>query len=120
MAPDGLGGQIQAAAWLSHTLGLEVMTFGRAGSAPAHSCKLELTGAHLLYDVTLDGGWVFVSVGLMDRGDPPECLMSMGDNAEAWQTVCRFIAAVERSGVRSLHPRPIRIGESGPDSYVID
>jgi len=120
MSPDGLGGMVQAAAWLANLLDLEVLTFGRAGLAPAHSCKLEIAGAHLLYDVTLDGGWIHFAVAAMDRGDPAEHLMSVADNPESWQTLCRFIAALERSGVRSLQPRPLRIGtESGPNSWVI-
>jgi hypothetical protein len=57
----------------------------------------------------------------MDEGGGPELLFNMGDGPRFWCEVRRFIAALERSGITSLHPRPIRIGaETGPDSYVID
>jgi hypothetical protein len=57
----------------------------------------------------------------MDEGGGPELLFNMGDGPRFWCEVRRFIAALERSGITSLHPRRIRIGaETGPDSYVID
>jgi hypothetical protein len=38
---------------------------------------------------------------------------------EGWTTVRRFTAALERSGITSLRERPIKIGDSGPDGFVI-
>ena len=87
MNSDGIGGMVKAGAWLSNLLDLEVLGCGRAGDAPAHSGKLELSGRFLAYDITLDGGWIFVSAAVMDRGDPPECLLTIADNAENWRTV---------------------------------
>ena len=99
MNSDGIGGVIKAGAWLSKLLDL-VLGCGRAGDAPAHSGKLELSGRFLAYDITLDGGWIFVSAAVMDRGDPPECLLTIADNAENWRTVCQLITALERSAIR--------------------
>lgn len=75
MADEGIAAQVQAAIWLAKTFDLEVETFGRAAFARKDTCKLETTGRFLAYDVTLDGGWIFVSVQLMDSGDPPESLL---------------------------------------------
>ena len=58
---------------MSSRFNLEVLSFGRAGDAPPQSCKLELTGRHLLYDVTLDGGFIFISAQVCNRGDLPSC-----------------------------------------------
>ena len=66
-----------AGAWLSDKFDLEVLSFGRESLAPKDSCKLEMSGRYLAYDVTLDGGWIFLSVAVMDRGDPPETLLSL-------------------------------------------
>jgi hypothetical protein len=109
---------VYAAAWLSTRLDLEVLSFGRSGEAPPHSCKLEMCGPHLFYDVTLDGGWIFVFASLMDRGDPPQSLLSVADGPDGWRTVCRLITACERNKVRCLE-RPLQIGNGGPNSFVI-
>jgi hypothetical protein len=51
----------------------------------------------------------------------PEPICNFGDGPTGWTEVRRFVQALERSGIRALHPRPIRIGEGGtPDSYTID
>jgi hypothetical protein len=65
--------------------------------------------------------WIWVAACSMDEAaDQPELLFNSGDGPAGWTDVRRFVLALERSGIRSPHPRPIRIGESGPDSYVID
>ena len=109
MNSDGIAGMAKAGAWLSNLLDLEVLGCGRAGDAPAHSCKLEMSGRFLAYDITLDGGWIFLSVAVMDRADPPESLLTIADNAENWRTVCQLITALERSAIRQLQPRPLEI-----------
>ena len=39
---------------------------------------------------------------------------------QGWTDVRRFCQALERSGIRSLQPRPIHIGQGGTaDSYTI-
>jgi hypothetical protein len=69
-----------------------------------------MCGPHLFYDVTLDGGWLFVSAQLMDRSDPPQSLLSVADGPEGWQTLCRLVEALERNKIKSLE-RPIEAGE---------
>ena len=97
-----------------------MLSFGRDGGAPLRSCKLECAGAHLLYDIALDGGWIFVGVAGMDSSAKPDLLFTIGDHAQGWQTVCKFVAALERSGVRELQPRPLRVGAPEvPNSWVI-
>jgi hypothetical protein len=76
-----------------------------------------MTGRFLFYDITLDGGWIFLSAALMDRSDPREFLFSVGDGAQGWQDVCRVVAAMERSGIQSL-VRPFHVGsDEGPNSF---
>jgi hypothetical protein len=113
----GVAAAVTAAAWMSHTLGLEVLSFGRPAVSKHYACKLELTGRFLLYDITLDHDWLNFSVALLDRADPPEELFHVADGPQGWQDVCRVVAAMERSGLRSL-VRPFHVGsESGPNSF---
>ena len=100
-------------------LGLEVETFGRPADAKHYDCELVLSGRHLQYTVRLDHQWILFGIALLDRGDLPETLLSVGDNGENWQDICRLIAAMERSGLRSLQ-RPIEFGGgTGPNGFVI-
>jgi hypothetical protein len=49
-----------------------------------------------------------------------ERLLTIGDGPDGWQTICRLVAALERSGIKSLTPKPIELGTPGlPDSWVI-
>ena len=94
--------------------------FGRASFAPKYSCKLVMTGRHLLYDITLDGGWIFLSLSLMDKGDAPESLVHFADGRQGWQDLAQLISALERHNVKSLE-RPILIGNPDcPDGYAIE
>ena len=108
---------VRVGAWLSHEFDLEILSCGRAGNAPQHSCKLELCGRHLLFDLTVDGSWLFTSVALLDRADPPESLLSVADGADGWETTRKLVAALEYNEIRSL-TRPLEIG-NGPDGFVI-
>ncbi len=120
MGSEGLAGFVKAAAWVSNLVDLEILSFGRAGDAPAHSCRLEMSGRHLAYIITLDGGWIFVSAAVMDRGDPPESLLTIADNAANWRTVCKVITGLERNNIRELQPKPLEVGPpDARDSFVI-
>ena len=111
---------VYAAAWLSARFDLEVLSFGHASDAPEHSCKLEMVGRHLLNDVRLDAGGVFIAAAVADRADPPEFLLRVPDAPYGWQTVCKLISAFDRNAIRALTPRPLRVGSgSGPDVFVI-
>jgi hypothetical protein len=112
MADHGVAAQVELAAWCSRVFGLDVESFGRAGTARKDSCKLVLTGRHLLCDVTLDGGWIFLSLSLMDKGDPPDNLVTLADGPEGWHTLAQLISAFERHNVKSL-ARPIEFGNPG-------
>lgn len=110
---------VRAALWLEQTLGLETLMIGREGFDRKDSCTLTSCGRHLLYSIKLDGGFVFVSAQLMDGpADSLESLLTVGDCANGWTHLCRLVSALERSGCRSLQ-RPIELGETGPDSWVI-
>ena len=114
---SGLGAMIYAGAWLSTRFDLKVLSFGRAGDAPPQSCKLELVGDFLAFEIVLDGGFIFISAQVCDRGDPPELLVSFPDGPQGWQDTCALISALERNNVRSLE-RPIEAG-TGKNGFVI-
>ena len=109
MANEGVAAQVQFAAWCQRVFNLEVESFGRSASAGKDACKLEMTGRFLFYDVTLDGRWIFLSLQLMDRGDPPDSLVHFPDNAEGWHALAQLISAFERHNIKSLE-RPIEMG----------
>jgi hypothetical protein len=77
-----------------------------------------MTGASFLYEIRLDGGWLFIAVALMDRADEPEKLFMVGDTTEGWTTVQRFIMALESSGLKSLQPRPLERIRTGKANYA--
>ena len=108
---------VHAALFLEEKCGLEILSLGRDGLAPKDSCMLELFGRHLFYAVILDGGWIFLDVALMDKGDPPERLFSVGDGPRGWRTVCGVVRLLEREEVRTLE-KPIELG-TGPSGLVI-
>jgi hypothetical protein len=114
---SGLGAFVYAGAWLSTRFDLEVLSFGRSGDAPPQSCKLELVGDFLAFEIVLDGGFIFISAQVCDRGDPPELLVSFPDGPEGWTDTCQLISALERNKIRSLQ-RPIEAG-TGPGKFVI-
>ena len=116
---SGVSAMVHAACWSADRLDLEILSIGRAGDAPPHSCKLEMCGPFLFYDITLDGGWIFLSAQLMDRGDPPESLASFGDGPDGWRQVCSIVRCLEREQIKSL-AKPIELGGgSGPNGWVI-
>jgi hypothetical protein len=78
-----------------------------------------MSGKWLAYHVTLDNGWLFLKVQLMDRGDPPELILTVADNAENWRAVYKIIRKLEEHEIQSLQ-KPIELGEPGsPDSWAI-
>jgi hypothetical protein len=120
MGMEGVAAMVRAAVWLENRAGLETLNIGRGALDRKDSCTLELSGRHLFYSVLLDGGFVFLSVQPMDCGDSLERLVGVGDGSDGWKTICRLVAALERSGLKSLTPKPIQLGTPGlPDSWVI-
>jgi hypothetical protein len=115
----GITALIYAGAWLSNRFDLEVMSCGRSADAPLESLKLEMCGRFLAYDLTLDGDWIFVSAQPMDKGDPLELLLRIEDSLENWRTVVKLISACEHNRIKALFPRPLEIGGTGPNSFVI-
>lgn len=111
---------VRSAAWLEHVCGVEVLNIGRPAGAK-EDCIMELCGRSLFYWISIRGTWIWVSVCPLDEAtERPESLFNLGDGPPGWTTVRRFIAALERSGITSLQPRPLHIGSgSGPDSFVI-
>jgi hypothetical protein len=114
----GVAALVRAAVWFNATVKLEVLGIGRSACGK-EDCAMELAGTQLLIRISLQGGWIWVAAGSLDEGEPPQPLFNVGDTAEGWTAVRRFIRALENSGVKSLRERPIRIGAEGPDSYVI-
>ena len=118
MKDEGVAGMVRSAAWLEHVCGLEVLSIGRPPNG-IEDCGLELAGGALFVRVGLRSGQVSVHACGMDELEL-QLIFSIGDGPEGWTVVRRFIQALERSGIKSLRERPVRIGESGsPDSWVI-
>jgi hypothetical protein len=113
-----VAGLVRSAAWLDTVVGVEPLSIGRSPFGK-DDCAAEFVGTQLLVHVALRGGWIWVSACGMDEADQPELLFNVADGVEGWVTVRRFIMALERSGIKSLKERPIRIGEGGADSFVI-
>jgi hypothetical protein len=112
---------VRAGVWCENTLGMQVLSIGR--SADDHinreDCVMEICGRWLARRIALRGGWIWLSACLMDSGNQPEPLVNFGDGEAGWTTICQLIAALERSGIRSLQPRPLEIGPIGPHGFVI-
>jgi hypothetical protein len=120
MGMDGVAAMVRAAVWLEIRGGLEVLNIGRGALDRQETCTLDLFGRHLFYSVLLDGGFVFLSAQPMDCGDSLERLVAVGDGPEGRKTLCHLIVAFERSGIPSLTPKPIQLGEPGSsDCFVI-
>jgi hypothetical protein len=115
----GVGGMVRTGAWLDCVAGLEVLSIGRSAT-DREDCVLELCGSQLLVRVAIQGGWIWVYASSLDQGEPPEFLFNVGGGPQGWTTVRAFVAALERSGIRSLRERPLQLGEVGSkDCFVI-
>jgi hypothetical protein len=115
----GVGGLVRTGAWLDSVCGMEVLSIGRS-AIDKEDCVLELCGTQLLIRVALQGGWVWIAASSLDQGEPPEPICNFGDTPQGWIDVRRLVAALERSGIQSLQPRPVVIGSPGSkDCFVI-
>jgi hypothetical protein len=117
---QGIAGMVKSAVWFENTLGMEVLTLGRTAedTLAGEDCVMELAGAQLYYRLSLRGTWLWVRAAGLDESDMPS-LFNLPDGPGGWTDLRRFVQSLERSGIRALHPRPIYIGEGGPDSFVI-
>jgi hypothetical protein len=115
---SGVGGLVRTAAWLDHNAGMEVLSLGRSALS-LDDCTLELAGSQLLVKISIKGTWIWISASALDSGEAPELICSFGDGEAGWTETRRLILALERSGIRSLHPRPLQLGEVGPNCFVI-
>jgi hypothetical protein len=117
---SGIEGLVNSALWLERVAGTETLSLGHSAFSLAE-CAMELAGRSLSYWAELRGGWIWISVREMDNAsDHPDIFFNLADGPEGWARARRFIAALERSGIKTLQPRPIRIGApEGPNSFVI-
>jgi hypothetical protein len=119
---SGIAAMVECAGKLGQQLAIETLSCGRDGLAPKNSCFLELCGANVFYSIKLDNDWLSLSIQLMDDpSDSLELLMTFGDNPGNWKEVYRLVCAIEKSGITTLQPRPLEIGDEdgGPHSWVI-
>ena len=112
---------LKAARWLNMACGLEILSLGRVTGLERADCILELVGSQLLLRLELRGTWIWLSAyGLDEGGSEPEAICNFGDTPQGWLDVCKLVQALERSGVKSVRDRPVKIGETGSrDCYVI-
>jgi hypothetical protein len=114
----GVAGMVRSALWVDTRFGGEVLFLGR-GALAREDCELQIALTHLLVNISLRGTWIWVYACGLDE-DAPEFLFNVGDTPQGWTTVRAFVQALERSGIKSLHPRPLHIGsETGAGAYVI-
>ena len=78
---------------------------------------MELSGSQLLIRVALRSTWIWVSACGMDEPERLEFLFNIGDTPPGWVLVRRFVAALERSGIKTVRERPIELGQ--PPEFVI-
>lgn len=114
----GIAAMVDAALWLDSVAGLEILNIGRSAFERA-DCTLEAAGSQLSVKISLQGGWIWLSAGSLDVGGDPEAICNFGDTAQGWADLRRLVRALENSGIKSLQPRPIKIGETGPNAYTI-
>jgi hypothetical protein len=121
MGTSGLSAAIQMAARLELDFSdMEVLSFGR-GVTSDTDIQLEIGGRFLLYSVTLSGE-IRLDVAQMDSTSPPEQIVRFADTAEGWDTLRRLCGALERNGIRSMHPRPVEVPsdwEHPDDGWII-
>jgi GH24 family phage-related lysozyme (muramidase) len=119
MEDIGVAGMVRTGDWCERTLGMEVLSCGRAALAK-EDCVLELCGRALYYWIAIRATWIWVAACPLDEQTGiPDFLFNVGDGPQGWSDVRRFVQALERSGITSLKERPIRIGEGGPNSFII-
>jgi hypothetical protein len=116
---NGVAALVRLGVFLDDTLGMEILSIGRESFDPENSSTLIATGKWLCYFVRIDGGFVFLKVSLMDQANDPEQLLSAGDVDEGWRQIFTLIRALERNQIKSLTPRPLEIGDEGPNGFVI-
>jgi hypothetical protein len=114
----GVAAMLQAACWFDSTVGMEVLNIGKSATG-REDCGMEICGSQLLVRVTLQGGWVWLGACGLDEG-APEAICNFPDTSQGWTELRKLVRALEISGIRSLQPRPIRIGETGAGAYTID
>ena len=111
---------VRTGAWLDAVVGLEVLSIGRSAITRDDSA-MELSGSQLLIRVALRGSWIWVSACSLDEAERLEFLFNTADGPEGWVLVRRFVAALERSGIKSVRERPLQLGEVGSDDcFVIE
>ena len=118
---SGISRLMHAAAFLENRLGLETLKIAHEGLAAKDCWFMETADRHLLYNIVIDGGFIFFSVQGLDSGQPLESLLTIGETVPGWRTVCSLITSLENSGLKSLDKRPIELGEIGSNegSFVI-
>jgi hypothetical protein len=115
----GIAGMVNTSQWCERVVGTQTLSIGHSAFT-RNECEMELCGRSLSYWVYLSGGWIWISVREMDNAsDKPDIFFHLGGTPQGWTSCRRFIAALERSGIESLKERPIRLGEGGPNSFVI-
>jgi hypothetical protein len=120
MRDQGIEGMVNSSLWLERTTGVQTLSLGHSAFSRADA-EMELSGASINYWCKLLGGWIWLSVREMDNAsDTPDIWFNLPDGPEGWSTLRRFVAALERSGVKKLSPKPIRIGSGeGENSFSI-
>jgi hypothetical protein len=98
---------------------MTALSIGAAHNSLAGNCELEIAGKFLVYVVSIRGEQVLVSAALLDGTEEPELLLRAKDAESAWETVFKFVSALEKYAVKDL-TRPIVVGPVGePDAWIV-
>jgi hypothetical protein len=111
----------RAARWLENTCALETIPINRPATARRWFFQMDAYGERLQYRLWIDGGFLFLQAAGLDQvcDESSKGLLTVGAGAEGFRTVCKLIAALERSGIKEIR-LPLQLGEVGmADSWVI-
>jgi hypothetical protein len=81
----GVAGMVYTAAWLEHTVGMEVVSIGRSAqnATTKEDCVLELDGSQLFIRIAIRSGWIWLyGCGQDEPSDQLQFLFNPGDGPQ--------------------------------------
>jgi hypothetical protein len=120
MKDSGFEAMVASSHWLESVTGIQIISIGHSAWSK-NEAEMELVGQWFSYWASIKGTRIWISVRTMDNvGDNPDLWFSLPDGPRGWTDLRRFVQSLERSGLKTLQPRPITIGPpEGPSSFLI-
>jgi hypothetical protein len=101
-ANAGLPAMMSASTYFDDEFGLDIEFFGREAFDVRDSCKLVMAGRWLLFELQIDGGWLFLRAQNMDAGDMLKLLATLPDGPKGWQVVRQLIGYLEEQEIKDV------------------